>query len=86
MPQGALKKAKPASTGTKRSTSSGVKKGQRTIAPKKKALANQHKLTKKFNAAMVGKTERSLAEKAGHLEMIGGKKKSAKEGKTHKNV
>jgi len=53
----------------------GPKKGQRTIAPKKKNLVNQKKITKKYTAGLTGKTERALAEKAGHLEMLGGGKK-----------
>lgn len=63
----------------------GPKKGQRTIAPKKKSLVNQKKITKKYTAGLTGKTERALAERVGHLEMLaGGKKKGGgdeKEGK-----
>jgi len=38
-------------------------------------LVKQEKITKKYTAGLTGKTERALAEKAGHLEMLGGGKK-----------
>ena len=33
----------------------------------------------KYTSGLIGKTERALAEKAGHLEMLGGGKKKGKE-------
>lgn len=54
------------------------KKGHRTIAPKKAKLVKQNKITKRYTAGLTGKTERGLAERAGHLEMLGGGKKGGK--------
>ncbi|KAI1921397.1 hypothetical protein LOZ58_002278 [Ophidiomyces ophidiicola] len=78
MAQGALKKAKPASSATKRRSALDPKKGARTIAPKKAALVKQKKLNKKLSAGLTAKMERNLAEKAGHLELLGGGKKDKK--------
>lgn len=63
-----------------RPSASGPKKGQRTIAPKKKHLVSQKKITKKYTAGLTGKTERALAEKVGHLEMLSGGKKKGGDG------
>ncbi|KAL8892697.1 MAG: hypothetical protein Q9205_000189 [Flavoplaca limonia] len=82
MAQGLLKKASSTKTSTssKRPSALGPKKGARAIAPRKKKLVDQKKLTKKYSAGLIRKTESSLAEKAGHLEMLRGGKKSKKEG------
>ncbi|KAL2055643.1 hypothetical protein ABVK25_003885 [Lepraria finkii] len=80
MAQGAIKKSKSAASSSRRPSVLGPKKGQRTIAPKKKSLVKQKKFSKKYTSGLIGKTERNLAEKAGHLEMLGeGKKKGGEE-------
>lgn len=56
-------------------------RGTRVIKPKKPALISQNKIKKKSAAGLVGQTEKLLAEKAGHLEMLKGGKKDRKEGK-----
>ncbi|EFW17183.1 uncharacterized protein CIMG_11354 [Coccidioides immitis RS] len=82
MAQGAIKKAKPAASSTaKRPAALGPKKGARAIAPKKAALVKQKKLSKKLSAGLTAKMEQNLAEKAGHLELLRGGKKSAKSDK-----
>ncbi|EED16680.1 conserved hypothetical protein [Talaromyces stipitatus ATCC 10500] len=70
MAQAPLKKAK--STTAKKSSS---KVGPRVIAPKKAALAKQRKTMKKLSSGLINKTERSLAERAGHLELLANVKK-----------
>ncbi|KAL4881229.1 hypothetical protein BJY04DRAFT_189376 [Aspergillus karnatakaensis] len=82
MAQGLLKKSKPAAA-SKRPKALGPKKGTNgTIAPKKAALIKQQKMTKKLTAGLVAKTERNLAQRAGHLELLaGGKKDKKKDGK-----
>ncbi|KAF6233247.1 hypothetical protein HO173_008536 [Letharia columbiana] len=77
MAQGVIKTRKPPPSSRKPSTA-GPKKGQRAIAPKKRNLVAQKKITKKYTAGLTGKTERALAERAGHLEMLGGGKKKKK--------
>ncbi|KAL4810771.1 hypothetical protein BDV18DRAFT_127983 [Aspergillus unguis] len=80
MAQGPLKKAK--ATTAKRPTTLGPKKGTNgSIAPKKAALIRQQKITKKLTAGLAARTERNLAQRAGHLEMLAGGKKDKKEGK-----
>ncbi|RDW93530.1 DUF2462 domain-containing protein [Aspergillus mulundensis] len=82
MAQGLLKKtpAKPGSS-AKRPTAQGPKKGRNSqIAPKKTALIKQQKITKKLSAGLTARTERSLAQRAGHLEMLAGGKKDKKAG------
>ncbi|KAL8808184.1 MAG: hypothetical protein Q9182_000248 [Xanthomendoza sp. 2 TL-2023] len=90
MAQGPLKK-KPSSatSASKRPNALGPKKGARVIAPRKKKLVEQKRLTKrrrsdpwqnlqKYSGGLIRKTEANLAEKAGHLEMLAGGKKSKK--------
>ncbi|KAE8375107.1 hypothetical protein BDV26DRAFT_268432 [Aspergillus bertholletiae] len=78
MVQGTLKKKSAATP--KRPNALGPKKGSRQIAPKKLSLIKQQKMTKKLTAGLVTKTERNLAQKAGHLELLaGGKKDKSKE-------
>jgi len=44
-------------------------------------LIKQKKLKKKLSAGLIAKTERNLAERAGHLELLGGgKNKKKKDG------
>ncbi|EEA21735.1 hypothetical protein TMatcc_008841 [Talaromyces marneffei ATCC 18224] len=74
MAQAPLKKAKP--TTAKKSS----KLGPRVITPKKVALAKQRKSMKKLSSGLINKTERSLAERAGHLELlVNAKKEKMKE-------
>ena len=69
--------SRPTPTGPKRGN------GSRVIKPKKPALISQNKIKKKHAAGLVGKTEKLLAEKAGHLEMLkGGKRDKKKEVKS----
>ncbi|KAI9758595.1 MAG: hypothetical protein M4579_002971 [Chaenotheca gracillima] len=63
MAQGIVKKSNASKATGRKSTSLGPKKGARTIAPKKSSL--------KHTSGLTAKTERNLAEKAGHLEMLG---------------
>ncbi|GES61597.1 hypothetical protein ATEIFO6365_0011025600 [Aspergillus terreus] len=80
MAQGLLKKSK--ATPAKRTSTSaqGPKRiGPRNVAPKKQSLIKQKKLTKKLTAGLTARTERSLAARAGHLEMLAGGKKDKKE-------
>ncbi|KAJ5934357.1 UPF0390 protein [Penicillium verhagenii] len=77
MAQGSLKKKQPSSATAKRSSllASRTKPGPRQVAPKKALLVKAAKLNKKLCSGLVGKTERSLATKAGHLELLAGGKK-----------
>ncbi|KAL1956722.1 hypothetical protein VTO42DRAFT_6872 [Malbranchea cinnamomea] len=77
MAQGEIKKPKSATMKSKSNTL-GPKKGARSIAPKKANLIKQRKLVKKLSAGLTAKTERTLAEKAGHLELLKGGKKEKK--------
>ncbi|KAF3039716.1 hypothetical protein E8E12_004884 [Didymella heteroderae] len=79
MAQGAVKKSKPAAAPRKPSKT-GPRPGQKVIKPKKASLIQQHKIKKKSAAGLVGTTEKFLAEKAGHLEILRGGKKDKKEG------
>ncbi|GFF29414.1 conserved hypothetical protein [Aspergillus udagawae] len=61
-----------------RPTALAPKRGPRQIAPKKATLIKQQKITKKLTAGLTAKTERSLAQRAGHLELLAGGKKDKK--------
>ncbi|EEQ33044.1 hypothetical protein McanMca71_003760 [Microsporum canis] len=76
MAQGAIKKTKAAPA--KKPTTLGPKRGAKTIAPKKAKLIKQQKMVKKLTSGLTGKTERMLAEKAGHLELLKGTRKDKK--------
>lgn len=54
-------------------------RGNRQIAPKKQSLITQKKLLKKHTGGLTALTEKSLAQRAGHLEILKGGKKDAKE-------
>jgi hypothetical protein len=54
------------------------------VKPKKASLISQNKIKKKSAAGLVGQTEKLLAEKAGHLEMLKGGKRDKKEVKKTK--
>lgn len=73
MAQGAIKKgAKPApARNTKK-----PKRGARVAKPRKATSAD--KIQKKYSAGLIGKTEKLLGERAGHLELIGKGKKGPK--------
>ncbi|KAF2124418.1 hypothetical protein P153DRAFT_250789, partial [Dothidotthia symphoricarpi CBS 119687] len=74
MAQGAVKKSKPAAA-PKKSVSRPKRLGGRVIKPKKTSLVTQNQIKKKSAAGLVGMTEKFLAEKAGHLEILKGGKK-----------
>ncbi|KAJ6261255.1 hypothetical protein Dda_3923 [Drechslerella dactyloides] len=74
MAQGTKKLSKPTASKS-RPQALGPKKGHRTIAPKKNILVKQKALKKKVTSGLTAKTERNLAEKAGHLELLPGGKK-----------
>ncbi|KAJ5625867.1 hypothetical protein N7510_002176 [Penicillium lagena] len=81
MAQGIIKKTTKPSAGPRRPPSKTTKPGPRQVAPKKISLIKQNKLNKKISSGLVAKTERTLAQKAGHLEILaGGKKSKAKAG------
>ncbi|KAL3478781.1 hypothetical protein BJX99DRAFT_223877 [Aspergillus californicus] len=84
MVQGSMKKAKASTASTRRPSTLGPKKGPRTIAPKKTALVKQKKMIKKLSGGLVAKTERNLAQRAGHLELLAGGKKDKKKGGNEK--
>ena len=74
MAQGQLKKTKaPATKITQRKQT-----GSRVIKPKKASLVKQNNMKKKHSAGLVTATEKSLAGKAGHLELLRGGKKDQK--------
>ncbi|KAJ5219145.1 UPF0390 protein [Penicillium cinerascens] len=77
MAQGSLKKSKKATATAQRESRANARTrpGPRQIAPKKAALVRQAKLNKKLTSGLVTMTERSLAQKAGHLELLAGGKK-----------
>ncbi|KAG0130647.1 hypothetical protein HOY82DRAFT_562018 [Tuber indicum] len=80
MVQGNKKLSKPlAKQGSKRKNAGITKKGHKTIAPKKSILVKANNLKKKVTAQLTAGTERSLAERAGHLEVLKGGKKDKKE-------
>ncbi|KAF2656985.1 hypothetical protein K491DRAFT_595872 [Lophiostoma macrostomum CBS 122681] len=72
MAQGAVKKSSKPTTSKK---PTGPKRGARVIKPKKASLISQQKIKKKHAAGLTAQTEKLLAEKAGHLEMLRGGKK-----------
>jgi hypothetical protein len=79
MAQGAVKKSKPAAA-PRKSAKTGPRPGAKVIKPKKAHLITQNKIKKKSAAGLVGTTEKFLAKKAGHLEILKGGKKERKDG------
>ncbi|KAF2151662.1 hypothetical protein K461DRAFT_294563 [Myriangium duriaei CBS 260.36] len=75
MAQGTVKVKANSSKPTK---PTGPQRGNRVIKPKNAKLLQQHKLKKKQSAGLAAMTEKSLAERAGHLEMLKGGKKDSK--------
>ncbi|CAI7628143.1 unnamed protein product [Penicillium pancosmium] len=84
MVQGSLKKKTTTAT-AKRGANARTRPGVRQVAPKKQGLVKAAKLTKKLTSGLVSKTERSLATKAGHLELLAGGKKDRLEKERKKN-
>ncbi|CAI6337861.1 unnamed protein product [Periconia digitata] len=82
MAQGAPKKAsKPhTSSTTKHKKGNNPNHRARVIKPKKANLITQQSIKKKATSGLAGKTERMLAEKAGHLEMLEGGKRDKRIG------
>lgn len=76
MAQGAVKKSTSKPTAQKNSQRKQT--GSRVIKPKKAQLQKQRAMKKKHTAGLTALTERSLAGRAGHLEMLGGGKKEKK--------
>jgi len=64
----------------------GPKTGNRVIKSKKASRITQDKIKKKSSAGLVGQTEKLLAEKAGHLEMLKGGKRDKKNAEGKKKV
>jgi Protein of unknown function (DUF2462) len=56
----------------------GPKPGAKVIKPKKAKLIAKNKMIKKHSAGLTAMTEKNLAERAGHLEMLSGGKKDKK--------
>ncbi|KAF2002038.1 hypothetical protein P154DRAFT_378646, partial [Amniculicola lignicola CBS 123094] len=76
MAQGTVKKSsKPSS---KKPTTFGPKRGNRVIKPKNPRLIAQTKIKTKRAAGLSGNTEKLLAGKAGHLELLKGGKRDKK--------
>ncbi|MCJ1359452.1 MAG: hypothetical protein MMC33_009454 [Icmadophila ericetorum] len=80
MAQGTIKKKAKPDKDARKPSILGPKKGTRAIAPKNARLVRQRKITKKLSAGLITKTERNLAEKAGHLEILAGGKGRKKGG------
>ena len=66
----------------------GPKPGTKVIKPKKTKLVAKNKILKKYSAGMTAMTEKNLAQRAGHLELLSGgkkdKKRDAKDAKAKK--
>jgi hypothetical protein len=58
-----------------------IQHGARVIKPKKASIITQNKIKHKSSSGLVGNTEKLLAQKAGHLEILKGGKKEGKDGK-----
>ncbi|KAF1824451.1 uncharacterized protein K489DRAFT_296864, partial [Dissoconium aciculare CBS 342.82] len=71
MVQGAIKKTKAAAPKlTQRKQT-----GSRVIKPKKATLIKHNQMKKKHSSGLAAVTEKSLASRAGHLELLRGGKK-----------
>ncbi|CAE7032238.1 hypothetical protein CFE70_004574 [Pyrenophora teres f. teres 0-1] len=77
MAQGAVKNSKAAAP---KKPTQRVQRGARVIKPKKTSIITQNKIKHKSSSGLVGQTEKLLAQKAGHLEMLKGGKRDKKEG------
>ena len=78
MAQGAIKKSGKPTLGTKAKQKPAQKRGARIVKPNKAKGTTADKITKKYSAGLIGKTEALLGERAGHLELIGKGKKAGK--------
>jgi len=71
-----------------RSKNLGPRPGAKVIKPKNAKLVARNRLIKKHTSGMTASTEKNLAERAGHLELLKGgkkdKKRSAQDTKTKK--
>ncbi|KAH7120851.1 hypothetical protein B0J11DRAFT_532758 [Dendryphion nanum] len=76
MVQGAVKKANK--TAPKKASDYGPKHGNRVIKPKRASLITQNKIKRKHTGGLTPQTEKMLAQKAGHLELLRGGKKDKK--------
>ncbi|VVT56106.1 uncharacterized protein SAPINGB_P004817 [Magnusiomyces paraingens] len=87
MPQGSLKKSTTKSPGRiKKQTSKTPKKAApKTLAPKKRAAVKDAQIARKHTAALTGATEKILAAKIGHLELLKGTRKELEERERKKN-
>ena len=77
MAQGAIKKSAKAAPAKKPSRSAPK---HRVIKPKKAKLIQQQKMMKKHTSGLTALTEKNLAQRAGHLEILAGGKRDAKGG------
>jgi hypothetical protein len=73
-------------TNTAQRPSQKVQRGNKVIKPKKASLIQGNKLNQKSTAGLAGRTEKMLAAKAGHLEMLKGGKKDRKEARAAKDA
>ncbi|KAH0613741.1 uncharacterized protein H6S33_005627 [Morchella sextelata] len=79
MAQGTKKLSKPIAAKSGKRTNAGImKKGRVEIAPKRASLVKANNLNKRLGAQLAAGTERHLAQKAGHLELLAGGKKDKK--------
>jgi hypothetical protein len=78
MVQGAPKKAKTSANKPIRSKALGPRPGVKVIKAKNAKLIANNKMLKKARGGLTGATERLLAGKAGHLEMLAGGKRDKK--------
>ncbi|KAM0706636.1 hypothetical protein Q7P35_005964 [Cladosporium inversicolor] len=78
MPQAQLKKSK---TGPKTPAkpSQRIQTGNKVIKPKKASLVRAQTIHKKHTAGLQAVTEKTLAGRAGHLELLRGGKKDRKQ-------
>lgn len=76
MAQGQVKKTSKASTSARKPSSKTPK--HRVFKPKKTKLIQQQKMVKKHTAGLTALTEKNLAQRAGHLELLAGGKKDGK--------
>jgi Protein of unknown function (DUF2462) len=58
----------------------GPKPGAKVIKPKKTRLIQKNRIIKKYSSGLTGMTEKNLAQRAGHLELLSGGKKDKKKG------
>ncbi|KAF2430404.1 hypothetical protein EJ08DRAFT_242596 [Tothia fuscella] len=82
MAQGTIKKGATTNSAKSKRNTAGVgltKRGSRIIAPKKAKVIAKKKIIKKHSSGLTGMTERALAQRAGHLEILAGGKNKKKD-------